>query len=310
MDQLRAMRTFVRVVDEKSFAGAARALGLAPAVVTRDVAELEAQLGARLITRTTRRLALTPIGSRYLERTRAILADIAEAAALASAAQAEARGTVRLRAAPPVAAHVVAPRLAEFQSRWPGITIELLADAEVDAVDDEADLTLLERRTPLDGGFVARPVLHSELVVCASPGWSEPRSPEGLAALPLLGGPEGALNFVDRADGRALTVTAACRPARGASPDAALVFALSGAGAALLPGYAAAAALRSGRLLRWWPGWRLPSLTVWACLPSRRHLPAATRAVFDFVIARHAEGDGVPRPPTTAASPTFLEEMP
>ena len=74
MDQFRAMAAFVRVIDEGSFAKAARALDIAPPVVTRLVADLEESLGTRLIHRTTRRLALTPVGAQYLERVRQILA--------------------------------------------------------------------------------------------------------------------------------------------------------------------------------------------------------------------------------------------
>ena len=79
MDQLRAMRVFARVIDEGSFAGAARALDLAPAVVTRLVAELEDHLGARLIQRTTRSLALTAEGQSYLSAAKRILADLNDA---------------------------------------------------------------------------------------------------------------------------------------------------------------------------------------------------------------------------------------
>ena len=79
MDQLRAMRVFARVANEGSFAAASRALDLAPAVVTRVVAELEEHLGARLMNRTTRRLALTEVGEDYLLRVRQILADVDEA---------------------------------------------------------------------------------------------------------------------------------------------------------------------------------------------------------------------------------------
>lgn len=85
MDQLRALRVFERVVTEGSFAGAARAMGLAPPVVTRTMAELERHLGARLLNRTTRRIALTDIGAAYLERARRILAELDDADALAGA---------------------------------------------------------------------------------------------------------------------------------------------------------------------------------------------------------------------------------
>src|SRR3990167_4139814 len=83
MDQLLAMRTFAEVAGCGGFAAAARALDLAPSVVTRRVAELEGQLGARLLTRSTRRVALTPIGEHYLRRVQSILHDVAEAAAVA-----------------------------------------------------------------------------------------------------------------------------------------------------------------------------------------------------------------------------------
>lgn len=85
MDQLRAMRVFQRVADEGGFAAAARALDMAPAVVTRNIAELEQQLGARLLNRSTRRVSLTEAGADYLARVRRILADVDEAAAAAGA---------------------------------------------------------------------------------------------------------------------------------------------------------------------------------------------------------------------------------
>ena len=85
MDRLHSMRVFAKVIEEGSFAGAARALDLSAAVVTRLVADLEAHLGARLIQRTTRRLALTDTGEAYLERVRQILLDVDEAELQASA---------------------------------------------------------------------------------------------------------------------------------------------------------------------------------------------------------------------------------
>ena len=117
MDQLKAMRVFARVIDEGSFAKAARAMDLAPAVVTRLVAELEEHLGARLINRTTRRLALTDIGESYLERTRGILADLDEAEALASASTAEPRGHLRVLVPPGFAVHQLAKHLPRFRGQ-------------------------------------------------------------------------------------------------------------------------------------------------------------------------------------------------
>lgn len=100
MDRLHSMRVFARVIDEGSFAAAARALNVSPAAVTRLVADLEEHLGARLVNRTTRRLALTDIGESYLERVRHILADVEDAEALATASTVEARGHLRVLCAP------------------------------------------------------------------------------------------------------------------------------------------------------------------------------------------------------------------
>ena len=111
MDRLHSMRVFSRVIDAGSFAGAARELNLSPAVVTRLVADLEEHLGARLINRTTRRLALTDIGELYLERVRLVLTEVEEAEALASAATSEPRGHLRVLSPPAFAVHQLAKHL-------------------------------------------------------------------------------------------------------------------------------------------------------------------------------------------------------
>src|SRR4051812_30649743 len=102
------MRVFARVIDEGSFAAAARQLNLSAAVVTRLVADLEDHLGARLITRPPRRLALTDTGELYLERVRQIMTEVEEAEALASAATSEPRGHLRVLAPPAFAVHQIA----------------------------------------------------------------------------------------------------------------------------------------------------------------------------------------------------------
>src|SRR5438309_10120770 len=96
MDRLQSMRVFQQVVDEGGFAAAARKLDLTPAAVTRLVADLEKHLRARLLQRTTRRLALTPAGEAYLGRLRHILGEIEEADTLAQAQSLDMRGTVRV----------------------------------------------------------------------------------------------------------------------------------------------------------------------------------------------------------------------
>ena len=125
MDRLHSMRVFSRVIDEGSFAAAARQMNLSAAVVTRLVADLEEHLGARLINRTTRRLALTNTGEVYLDRVRHILAEIDEAEALAGADAAEPRGHLRVLCPPAFAVHQVAKHLPQFRAAYPRVTIDL-----------------------------------------------------------------------------------------------------------------------------------------------------------------------------------------
>jgi len=128
MDRLQAMRMFTRVIDEGSFAAAARSINVSPAVVTRLIAELEEHLGARLINRTTRRLALTEAGEAYLERVRHILIELEDAEALASASTVEARGTLRVLCPPAFAVHQLAKHLPAFRARHPKVTVELTVE--------------------------------------------------------------------------------------------------------------------------------------------------------------------------------------
>jgi DNA-binding transcriptional LysR family regulator len=123
MDQLRAMRVFSRVIDAGGFAKAAVAMDIAPAVATRLVAELEEHLGARLINRTTRRLALTDVGEGYLERVRSILSEVDDAEAVAGIATTEARGRVSVLAPPGFAVHQLAKHLPRFHALHPRVTI-------------------------------------------------------------------------------------------------------------------------------------------------------------------------------------------
>ena len=96
MDRLQSMRVFSKVVEQGSFARAAKVMELSNAVVTRHVADLETHLGARLMNRTTRKLSLTETGQHYLERVKQILADVDEADAIASSSARKASGTLRI----------------------------------------------------------------------------------------------------------------------------------------------------------------------------------------------------------------------
>lgn len=299
MDQLRAMRVLAKVVDEGSFAGAARALELAPAVVTRVVAELEAHLGARLLNRTTRRVALTEVGADYLARVRRILADVDEAEAMAGAHTQEARGLVRLLVPPAVSVHQIAKHLPRLLRQHPGVQLEIDAFGPVEAASEAHDISIVWTRHALQGEFIARRLARTETVVCASPEYLDrrgrPSHPTELAGhdalLPPIADLQRGLSFYrgpwgdDEPGGEQVTVMPGRAVLTSSHVDTNYAAALAGLGIAGLPSYVAEDALMEHALERILPEWRLFSATLWATLPSRQHLPARTRAVLDFLIS-------------------------
>jgi DNA-binding transcriptional LysR family regulator len=296
VDQLKAMRTFVRVIDEGSFAAAARALDIAPAVATRTIAELEAHLGARLMTRTTRSLALTDIGRSYLERARAILSDVDDATALVSTAHAEPRGVVRVFAPGAFAVQQLGPRLARFHAAHPQVTVELAIRDQVEAPDDGHDISIVVTRERLDGDFVARRLARAEVIACAQPAFLDrvgrPQHPRDLEKLPVLVRRQWrALTFVQRETAESVAITAGAPVLSTVAHALNLAGALSGLGIAAMPSYLVERDLRAGRLEQVLPDWRLFDLTVWACMPSRKQVPASTRAFMDFLVAEFGGED-------------------
>lgn len=291
------MRVFTRVIDEGSFAGAARALDMAPAVVTRLVADLEEHLGARLMNRTTRRIALTDVGEAYLERVRQILADLDEAEALAAASVTDPRGHVRVLSPPAVAVHQLAKMLPRFHQLFPQVTVEIAANGPVETVDENFDLTIALVRKPLEGNFVARRLARTEAILVASPEYlarkGVPGHPQEMSAHDTLIPPiseimRGVTFYRAAPDDEAPAETFFSVPRRGVlsttHTDANYSAALAGLGIAALPSFVIESALMKGTLKRVLPEWRLFSTTLWVCMPSRQHLPARTRALRDFLV--------------------------
>ncbi|MEO6595248.1 MAG: LysR family transcriptional regulator [Planctomycetota bacterium] len=304
MDRLQSMRVFARVIDEGSFAGAARALNLSPTVATRLVADLEDHLRARLVNRTTRRLALTDTGESYLERVRHILAEIDDAEALAGAATSEPRGVVRVLCPPAFAVHQLAPRLPEFGARFPKVTIDLSAPGPVSTMDENFDLSiLLVGPQKLEGEFVARLLAQSAWIVCASPEY-----------LDRHGRPRRLRDFIDHqvlaplnvrevlfhpdtqrrpgARGRTATPaapqTVALDPVRGTLGtnhiDTLYAAARAGLGIAGLPSFVVHPALQDGTLERVLLDWHMAEAQIYVAMPTRKYVPARTRALWNFLL--------------------------
>lgn len=303
MDQLRALRVFAAIVDAGSLAGAARALDLAPAVVTRTLAELEAHLSARLLQRTTRRVALTEAGSAYLDNTRHILAAIDEADAQAGATATQPRGAVRVVAPASFAVHQLAPLLPRFRTAYPKLAVELTTSGPVDTADEAFDVTIVQvAQRPLQGDFVARRLARSHFVLCAAPAYLKrrgtPSEPEDLLTheglVPAVAATRRELTLQRHDGSRRITLPMPAPALASPQLEPLRAAALAGAGIAGLPSFMVADALRERRLVQVLPQWLGTTLTLYAAVPTRKHLPARSRALIDFLVDAFGGADADP----------------
>lgn len=299
MDQLRSLRVFAQVIAEGSFAGAARTLDLAPAVVTRAVSDLEDHLGVRLLNRTTRSLALTEVGEDYLERAKRVLGELDDADAIAISVNSAPSGNIRILCPPAFAAHQLVQHLPDFRKRYPGIQLELSASGPVAAADENFDISILSiGQQPLQGDFVVRPLASSSFVICAAPAYLErcgrPQQPNDLllhdGLLPAVAAVRRELTLFREEIGTAnrtrQILNLAMRPPVLFSSQLEVLYAaaVAGMGVAGLPTFMVADALREGRLERVLPDWRGGSLQLYAAMPTRKHVPTRTRVFMDFLI--------------------------
>ncbi|MDR7097421.1 LysR family transcriptional regulator [Hydrogenophaga laconesensis] len=294
MDRLLSMRVFSRVVEEGGFASAARAMDLSPAAVTRLVSDLEAHLGARLLQRTTRRIALTETGQNYLARVRGILNEIEEAETEAGVDMQEVQGTLRILATPVLASYYLAPVIAGWRERFPRAPIELDIDPFPHGHVDEHDITFLVIEEGVDLGIVARPMLTTEWVVCAAPKYLErfgkPEVPGDLKDHDYLrfpwqqaSGPASrALQLRSLRTGECVAVPMPVG-LQSSSFDVLYRATLDGAGIAVLSQALIARHLERGTLVRLLPDWIFGRYMICAALPSRRQVPARVRAFLDFL---------------------------
>src|SRR5579863_9156698 len=186
LPDLEGLVMFAMVAEERSFAAAARAMGVSVATVSRAVTRLEERLGGRLFNRTSRRLSLTDYGRTLAERATRIYADAEETEDFARKASSRPRGLVKLAAPLSFGARWVAPLLPEFFRRYPDIAVDLhLTDAQTDLIGDGFDAAL--RIAVLeDSSLVARLIAPVRRFVVASPtyiaSYGRPQHPHDLGA--------------------------------------------------------------------------------------------------------------------------------
>jgi DNA-binding transcriptional LysR family regulator len=289
MDRIDAMQAFVAVADLRGFAPAARKLKLSPSAVTRLVAALEQRLGARLLQRTTRSLALTDVGTRYLERARRILADVEEAERAAEGERTRPSGRLVVSAPVGFGRLHVSPIMSAYLRRHREVTGELrLEDRIVSLVEDGIDLAVRIGHLA-DSSLVARQVGEMRRIVVASPAYlkrhGEPKSPEAIAAHDTIQFGASALSAQWRfvKDEREIRIDVAPRLVTN-SADAAIHYATEGGGLTRVLAYQAADAVKRGRLKIVLGAFQQPALPIHIVYPTSRLLSAKVRTFIDLVV--------------------------
>lgn len=294
MDLIQSMRAFECVVDEGGFAAAARKLDLAPAAVTRHIQDLEQSLGVRLLQRTTRKMSLTQAGEGYLARLRLILLEIEEAADQAREHSSEISGHLRVATTSLVAVNLLAPCVADFQRRHPGVQVEIHTTDRPAQELQQFDLCIVGQDDHLDADVVVRPLLDMNYVLCGSASYLQahgvPAVPEDLSRHRMVrlrtpGTRLHAISLVNPAQGdRRIDVTPAWSVLSN-DDETTYQAALAGAGLTLLPELALTARLHGGQLCRVLAPWVTSvDLRLVATMPSRRFLPLRTRAFLEFLV--------------------------
>lgn len=183
-DEVAELQLFVEIVKAGNLSAAARALNSSPAAMSRGLTALESRLGVRLVTRTSRTFELTAEGQMFYERCERIVAEIAEAEAEASSQGKTVKGKLRIGAPMGIGRRLIAPLVASFVEKYPGIQVHLnLSDSGLDVIDDGLDVAL-RVGLPADTSVIAKKILSTRRIVCASPSYLKrhgvPRRPEDL----------------------------------------------------------------------------------------------------------------------------------
>ena len=183
-DEVAELQLFVEIVKAGNLSAAARALNSSPAAMSRGLTALESRLGVRLVTRTSRTFELTAEGHLFYERCERIVAEIAEAEAEASSQGKTVKGKLRIGAPMGIGRRLIAPLVACFVEKYPGIQVHLnLSDSGLDVIDDGLDVALRVGLPP-DTSVIAKKILSTRRIVCASPSYLKrhgvPRRPEDL----------------------------------------------------------------------------------------------------------------------------------
>jgi len=285
---LNRIVVFVAVVESGSFTAAATRLGMVKTMVSTHIKRLEVEVGANLLVRTTRRIALTDAGEAFYEASRILIRD-AEAAVQAAGEDTTAlRGTLRITAPVDYAATILTPLLVRMRETHPELRVELLTgDRLFDLIAEGIDVAIRVGNLSDSRLRAVRVDSYAHWLV-ATPAWLDgrrPKRPEDVAKLPLV-----AMSALQRPSTWTFTgAKGATRTIAFESPmsaNIALVVkaaVMAGAGMMVMPDFAVADDVAAGRLIRLLPTWQLPGGGIHAVFPASRFMPQRARAFIDLL---------------------------
>jgi len=297
MDRWTETKLFVQAAELGSLSKAAESLSLSTSSASRYLASLEARLGARLIERSTRRIALTEMGNAYLERCRAILADMADADAMVTAAASRPSGTLRVTASLTSCQRFIVPLLPAYHRLYPEVRFVIeAANRYPDVLDSGMDLAIRTREFEKDSSIVVRRLATSRRPITAAPSYlaeaGRPRKPADLLhhrlLLYTLATRPNELVLTSR-QGQSETLQV-CGFLESNDTQTLRTAALAGLGLLLQPTFAIQDDLDAGLLVPVLPNWSLPPLTINAAYPSRKHVSAKVQTFMDFLVDHFERG--------------------
>ena len=291
MQDLNDLYYFAMVVDHGGFAAAERALGIPKSRLSRRISQLEADLGVRLLQRSTRRFAVTDVGNSVYRHAQTMLAEAQAAREVVDRLSAEPRGVVRVSVPVGFAQQIVPALLPEFLARYPEVRLQLhVSNRRVDLINEGFDIALRVRtRLDDDGSLVMRSFGQIQELLVASPGYLDragrPADPDDLARHVTLSIHEDEARQRWELHGPEEEVRRVELKPRVAGFDFPMLMALAkqGLGITMLPETTCAEAVRQGELEVVLPQWRLPQGTVHVVFASRRGLLPAVRVFIDYL---------------------------
>ncbi len=297
MDTLTRMRAFIEVVEAEGFSAAARKIGRSKALLSKYVRELEDELGALLLNRTTRQFSLTETGHTYYKRASEIVQEIDSLSETVRDSAGDVRGRIKLTAPRTFSDAPIGQSLIDFAKAHPDIVLDIhLDDRFVDLVEEGFDLAIRITRLE-DSSMIARRLAPFALRICASPETiakhGTPQTPQDLAKLPCIIDTNGRWlsNWPFMRENGEMFSVAVSGPIEVNSPLTTRAAAVSGLGFAPLPDFIAQPALDAGQLVSVLDDWVPRGGGIFAVYPHRRYLPAKIRVFVDYLVQWFRQGE-------------------